>query len=76
MILRLDGRAGPADMRAIAGLADDRGLLLWHALEIGATRAELVAQLTQQLAIDGRGAAASTDRVLAELRHRGLIVES
>ena len=86
MILRLTARSSAWDRREIEAMparrgdgirvADDSVTLLWHALEAGATRAELVDRVAEELEIDRSGAAISTDRFLSQLRRRGLLVES
>lgn len=85
MILRLTPRASVADRQQIGSvpvMVDDKpvggdgGTLLWHALEAGTTRLELVDRLASEYEVDRAQAAASTDRYLRQLRRRGLLLES
>ena len=49
--------------------------LLWRGLERGATRDELIAELTQEYEVDADTAAADVDDFLADCRARDLIEE-
>ena len=50
------------------------GVLLWQALDAGATREELVAALVERYRIDADRAGSDTDRFLAELTEQELLV--
>lgn len=85
MTFTLSGQASFLELREIsdtAALIDDLRVggdgatLLWHALKADATRLELVDRLTSEYRCDRQQAAFGTDRFLARLRRRGLLVES
>jgi len=86
MTLRLSGRASFLELHEISEtpVLNDDGVravsdgptLLWHALEQGATRLELVERLASEYRCDHAQAAAGTDLFLRQLRSRGLLVET
>lgn len=51
------------------------GAFLWHLLEEGAEKQELVDKLTQEYDVDVSTASVDVDNFLAQLREKALIVE-
>ena len=51
------------------------GAFLWHLLEEGAERQELVDSVTKEYDVDAATAGADIDSFLAQLREKALIVE-
>jgi hypothetical protein len=66
-IVVLDGRA--SNYLAASGA----GVFLWHLLEPGATRDELVAALVDEYEIDEARAGADVDAFVADLAEQGLL---
>jgi hypothetical protein len=80
--LRDDGVAARAfkddmvvlDLRTSTYLSTNAaGTVLWHVLERGATRAQLIAALLDEFEVDGARAAADVDAFIADCRGRDLL---
>ncbi len=54
---------------------NDVGAFLWHLLENGAEKQELVDKMTKEYDVDTQTAVADIDRFLAQLQEKALIVE-
>ena len=54
---------------------NESGAFLWHLLENGAEKDELVQRMTQEYDVPADTAAADVEKFLAQLREKALIVE-
>jgi coenzyme PQQ synthesis protein D (PqqD) len=64
------------DRQAATYLAgNSTATLLWRALDVGATRRDLISTLTETFGIDATRAAADVDGFLEELRSRNLVTD-
>ncbi len=71
---QLDDEIVALDARQARYLAvDGAGVVLWRALDAGATRGQLIAALVDRYGIDAERAGADTDRFLAELTDQELL---